>query len=253
MNYVCDVCTYETNDKCNFNKHVTTKRHKKLVDVNNTSLTDNSQNIKTIELNCTCEYCNKKYSNINNLKKHIKTCSKKRIIEKQHQIELQHLKELHNKDILHLTEMIKQKDEIINVLNAKINTECLVLKRRQNDEDFVENLLIEHKNNSLHIYLGNHIIKKEDTCTQLTSFIGEILTNKLDLDTLNHTISSVITYVEKLVKTYIDNFDIMTKLYIPAEAKKKMLKINYASRILQNIEDKVLYNDISKYIASHFL
>lgn len=38
---------------------------------------------------------------------------------------------------------------------------------------------------------------------------------------------------------------------MPHEAENKMFKLKYATDILKSIEDKVLHEDILKYIASH--
>lgn len=321
MIYSCAVCNYETDDKCNFNRHLNSKKH-----------TDNKMSKSNLKINSiskpelTCDFCNKKYTNIGSLSKHIKICGEKDVIEKRHsekldhvnqlhmieiakyEKELQHLKDLYDKEILHQTEIIKQKDETINVLNTEVahlkliinNAGSIIknsmsalsyamkhykdapaietikdysaLKYNQNDTEFIENLLVEYKNKLLPTYLGNFIVKnykKNDPMKQsiwnsdtnrLTYVIKEIINNtktdwqidKKGIKTTNYIITPLLNYIEELLRSYVDNFDMSYNLYIPYEAEKKMLKLKYSTDILQSIEDKVLHDEVLKYIASHF-
>jgi len=323
--YSCSICNYDTNDKCNFNRHTNSKKHadKKILKSN---LKINS----VLKPELLCNFCNKKYANMGSLEKHTKICGEKVIIEKQHsdqlnilknahvkelehikqlyENELQYLKELHEKDTLCQTEILKQKDETINVLNTEVNHLKLLinnagsiikssvsalsyamkhykdapaletikdysaLKYNQSDTEFIENLLVEYKNKLLPTYLGNFIIKiykKDDPLKQsiwnsdtnrLTYVIKEILNNnktdwqidKKGIKTTNYIIVPILTYIEGLLRSYIENFDMTYNLYVPHEAEKKMLKLKYSTDILQSIEDKVLHDDVLKYIASHF-
>jgi len=58
---ICDVCNYKTNIKSNFNKHITTVLHKRLVKIQ----TDNQQFI--------CKYCDYFTTRKNDYDKHVKT------------------------------------------------------------------------------------------------------------------------------------------------------------------------------------
>ena len=146
------------------------------------------------------------------------------------------------------------------------------LKYNQNDTEFIENLLIEYKNKLLPVYLGNFIIKtykKDDPSKQsiwnsdtnrLTYVIKEILNNnktdwqidKKGIKTTKYIILPVMDHIEELLRSYIEGFDMTYNLYAPNEAERKMLKLKYSTDILQSIENKVLHDEVLKYIASHF-
>lgn len=60
-NYVCDKCNYSTTKKCDFNKHLLTRKH-------NLDSSCNGNNV--------CESCKKSYSSYSNLWKHRRICKK---------------------------------------------------------------------------------------------------------------------------------------------------------------------------------
>jgi hypothetical protein len=67
--YFCETCGTKTNNKKDYDKHITTLKHKKLTSVN-TELTENSQNL------CfECQICKKEYKSRVGLWKHKKICN----------------------------------------------------------------------------------------------------------------------------------------------------------------------------------
>lgn len=146
------------------------------------------------------------------------------------------------------------------------------LKYEQNDTEFIENLIIEYKNKRLPAHLGDFIIKtyKKDDPTQqsiwnsdtnrLTYMLKEIINNnqtdwKIDkkgIKTTKYIIEPLLKHIDELLRAYIDGFDMECNLYAPNEAERKMLKLKYTTDILTNIEDKILHDEVLKYISSHF-
>ena len=102
VNYNCDICDYITKRQYNYNKHLKTKKHltneKNYEEENNKILLQNHkipQNTTFSPHNTTknkdhknkklfnCEYCNKDYSRIDSMNRHIeKNCKKKQELDK---------------------------------------------------------------------------------------------------------------------------------------------------------------------------
>ena len=142
----------------------------------------------------------------------------------------------------------------------------------QDNIEFVENLIHESDHNKLHTYIGDFIIKtykKEDPTKQsiwnsdtsrLTYLIREIMTNnkvdwKIDkkgIKTVKFIIMPILEYIDQQVRDYVENFDIDYHSDSVRIAENKMMKLKSATEIIKNIEDKVLSEEILKYIAPHF-
>ena len=199
MNFKCEICSYSARDKCDYNKHLNTKKHKeKVIDVQKindmTPKVISNDSVKFI-----CNFCNMKFTKSCNLSRHIKACLKKNELiisfEKQ---------ELINK-LTEQNKLIDQKDEMINVLKSEVahlksivnntgsiiktsvSTMAYVIKNykdapalepikdysaihyEQDNTEFVENLIYEYNNNKLYMYISDFIIKtykKDDPSKQ---------------------------------------------------------------------------------------
>ena len=142
----------------------------------------------------------------------------------------------------------------------------------QDNVEFVDNLIYETNHNKLHIYIGDFIIKtykkgnpeqqsiwNSDT-SRLTYLIREIIANnkvdwridKKGIKTTKYIIDPILEYIDAQIRDYIENFDVDYTNDLAREAERKMMKLKSATDILKNIEDKVLGDEILKYIAPHF-
>lgn len=292
--YHCKICNYNTPDKCNYQKHTNTKKHKDKIQELTDLLAEYQNPIQTIEENVfKCPYCNNHYANSGNLSRHKTLCAEKQqLIDKiNNQAELLKQKE---ETIVILTDEVKYLQLLLENAGSLIKTsvhaisyamahyknapvletlkDCSVLKYNQTDTDFIENLVVEYKNKLLPSYLGDFIIKtyKKDDPTQqsiwnsdtnrLTYIVKELINttntdwqvDKKGIKITKYIIEPMLTYIENLIRSYIENFDTHTNLYKPKEAEYKMMKLKYATDIIKIIEDRVLHDDILKYISSHF-
>jgi|688.fasta_scaffold258254_1 hypothetical protein len=197
MNYKCKYCNYESYDKFNYKKHLTTKKHKEKV---NECLIESPLNPCRIQIESMvlkehiCQYCNRYYSTASNLSKHINNCKNKDLLID----EINRLKtQLAIKDekINDLCNMSSQKDDMISVLKSEVahlksivnNTSSIVktsvstmayviknfkdapaletmidysaLHYEQNTNQFVEELIYHYEHSRLDEYIGNFIIK----------------------------------------------------------------------------------------------
>ena len=50
MKYKCECCNYSTEDKSNFNKHITSRKHKLVESKSGPSLVENYQSVNLVEL-----------------------------------------------------------------------------------------------------------------------------------------------------------------------------------------------------------
>ena len=106
LKYNCNLCNYYTNSQGNYNKHISTNKHKKQVKNKNVDSKNgiiyskngiiNSKN--GID-NYNCKHCTKKYSAKYNLNKHMKKCKEKikyadvqKILDEKEQLEKDKLK-----------------------------------------------------------------------------------------------------------------------------------------------------------------
>ena len=141
----------------------------------------------------------------------------------------------------------------------------------QDNTEFIENLIYEHNNNKLHIYISDFIIKTYKTddptkrsfwnsdTSRLTYLIREIITNnkvdwrvdKKGIKITKFVIEPILEYIENLVREYVQNFKV-NRNHSAKEAEKIMMKMKSGNDILNSIETKILSEEILKYITPHF-
>nr|QKF94891.1 zinc finger C2H2-type protein [Fadolivirus 2] len=137
------------------------------------------------------------------------------------------------------------------------------------DLEFVDQLILEHRHKTLTAYIGDMIAKvykKEDPKQQsiwnsdtsrLTYIIREIMHNqnldwrvdKKGLKTSKYLIEPVLDYIEECIVKYMKKTKAASRTDSTSQAVKIMNNFTDANQILQMIEDKVLEEDILKYLA----
>jgi len=267
-NYVCVFCDKQYSTAGNLAKHKKTCNDKEILETNYKE-----------ELS--------KLKNINN----------ELIIKLNEQINISHQKD----------ETILQKDETISVLKSEVthlkmivnnsgsmiktslSTMAYVLKHykdapvlespkdysaihyEQDNTEFIENLIYEHNNNKLHVYISDFIIKTYKTddpskqsfwnsdTSRLTYLIREIIANnkvdwrvdKKGIKITKFVIEPILEYIENLVRDYVQNFKV-NRNHSAKEAERIMMKMKSGNDILSSIETKILSEEILKYITPHF-
>jgi len=147
-----------------------------------------------------------------------------------------------------------------------------MLNYDQPDDEFVEELGSKFKHKLLGEYIAEFIVKnykKTDPAKQslwnsdtsrLTYIIRDIVTkkkvdwkvDKKGVNTTKYVIEPLIDHIEKMVREYIQNYDIDYEMFTGREAEKKMMKLKYVTDVLRAIEDKTLHDDVLRCIAPHF-
>ena len=145
------------------------------------------------------------------------------------------------------------------------------IRYEQDNTEFVENLIYEHNNNKLHIYISDFIIKtykKDDPTKQslwnsdtsrLTYLIREIITNnkvdwkvdKKGIKTTKFIIEPILQYIDNQVRNYVQSYEVDHRISAK-EAERQMMKLKSGMEIIKNIETKILSEEILKYITPHF-
>ncbi len=115
--FLCNLCDYSTCKKCNFDKHVSTRKHELMVSLE-TMETKKEQ--KVAQLN-ECEKCKKKYNTRSGLWKHVKICD---YIPEPHDLSSEDCQNMElnikiiNKDELVL-KLIKDNSEMMKIIKGQ--------------------------------------------------------------------------------------------------------------------------------------
>jgi len=154
----------------------------------------------------------------------------------------------------------------------KLKDYSYIKDREDEDDEFdlMETLIYKYNNQILHEYLGNIIVdayKKQDPTkqsiwnsdtTRLTYVIRELIDKKPDwsvdkkgIKTTKYIITPLLEFVERQASIYLDEIP-----QILIECPEKLITLNdntrSASEIIANIYNKMLANQVLKYIAPHF-
>jgi len=204
--FICDFCNYKTENKSNFNRHIKSKKHVKIVSsINKSNFPQISSisggkwrkkttNQKNDDEKMRCKYCGRKFSRNDNLQRHFGICKIKKKQDDELKIKMLIIEE---KDKI----IIEEKDKMINVLEKELKfnknisigagmimtktlkylesrypdapvlekINLLSIEGIENEINFVENLIIYQKRKTLAIQLGDIIYeqyKKDDTTEQ---------------------------------------------------------------------------------------
>ena len=76
--------------------------------------------------------------------------------------------------------------------------------------------------------------------------------DKHGIKTTKYIIEPIIEYIEPLVRKFIQNHNVNYRKLRAIDAEIEVGKLKTATKILQDIDDKILSADILKYIAPYF-
>lgn len=279
--FKCTECDYQTQRKNNLDRHINI-----------------NHNINTInQTQFTCSYCNISFTKLCYLSRHKNKCMDKNKVIYEYEQKIDELNKLLiakddminslKSEVTHLKLIV---DNAGSMIKSSMSTMTYVIKTfkdapaleavkdyslmhdDQGSTEFVETLISEYNHKTLHIYLGDFIIKthkKEDPSKQsiwnsdtsrLTYIIREIIShNKTDwtidkkgIKIVKYIITPMLEYIDPLIRIYIESFSTNYKKCSMKEIHIKTSKLRAATEILQLIEDRILSDDIIKYITPHF-
>ena len=265
MTYQCIECDYQSNNKSNYNKHLSTEYHKKkqnpLYEINNN------------HKNFICEYCEKSFTKSCNLTRHKATCKQKEIkSELEQALKIQKM-ELTIEFLKEENKLLKENRPINKIYNISIknylqqnyyNAPHLielknpVIEHEQEERTLIQALVHSQNNNFIDKFLGTYIIKnykKEDLAKQSVwtsdmarlNFLVKELVSDNKSEWINdrkgdkvkkYIVNPLLNYVNKECENFID-------LHQKKESKRKK-KMEDRTRPFddKNIEEQsqFLYN-----------
>jgi hypothetical protein len=304
MKFNCKICNYETDILSNFNRHTKSVSHNKLLNLStqSTDLSIDYAEQLVMTHKYVCEYCFNIFSCKQTLSRHRLHRCKKTINNKNNT----KIDEMAN-TIAHLNDRIDSMNKLLleyvketrgnysnnknsnnHIYNISIKNylqqnypnaphlegiqEPEKIKFDQEYDEFIDALVYNYNEKTLHKYIGDFIIKcykKDDPADQslwssdisrLTYIIKELLANNKSI--WNHDykgikikeyiICPILIYIKKYTTEYwMNNLDNLKKLDL--EHLNKLNKIyNSIHSIKKEIDNDTLSTDIVKYIAPFF-
>ena len=208
MRYFCKKCCYKTEIKCNFNKHLKTKKH----------LNKNNKFI--------CE-CGKKYKYNSGLSKHKKKCVLKNKLEamKNEIVCLKDKNRIMENNTYKILEVIKQSSENNNELIHEVKK---IKEKNNNNQSIIQNTQnIQNQNNTINktqnISINVFLNERCKNAMNLTDFVEKLQVTFEDLIYTGET-----NYVEGISRILIKNLNKLNKLERPihcSDVKRKVLYI----------------------------
>jgi hypothetical protein len=157
--FCCSICDYNTSRKSSFVKHLTTYKHIKFTNVNN-SLTKSCETEPVF----TCSKCNKNYKSRVGLWKHNKVCNTTNVINEQNDV---------NENIINTNKIFELTQEtIINILKQNSDFQQMLLEQNKT--------IIElSKNNSI---TNNTTTNSHNKTFNLNMFLNETCKNAMNIN-----------------------------------------------------------------------
>jgi hypothetical protein len=136
-NYICEICDFICYKKSNYEKHLSTRKHKILTNPNNLGIEVNEKKI-------ICNKCNKNYKHASTLSAHKKKC----IIKKEDEnIIVDNNLTSNSSEVVHLTNLVMK---LINTSEE--------IQKKQNE---IQQQILDIQKQNLKMILNNNIIYNE--------------------------------------------------------------------------------------------
>ena len=154
VNYQCANCLKEFNKKSNYTSHLNRKYSCKKIEIESLKYSKDGSSIpkeEYIEINNTCNYCNRTYSTISNLNKHLKSCKEKDKEELKEELLSLLIKEqdkIKDEQNLYLKHKIELLQEQLKIKNKTINSHNNI---NSNNNNQTINILAYNKTDMSHI------------------------------------------------------------------------------------------------------
>jgi hypothetical protein len=226
--HICIKCDYNTSSLKDYNKHLTTAKHKRLINANNISqkVSDKCQNYE-------CD-CGKSYKHMSSLCKHKKTCDLK---FKPEQIQI-------NKDITPelIIEIIKQNKELQQTLIEQNKTIIELANKAGSNTNYINSN--NNKTFNLQVFLN-------ETCKDainLTDFVNQIQLSVSDLEE-----TGKLGYAEGISKVFIKNLNDIDFTQRPihcSDSKREILYIKDDNQWNKDDESKTHLTKAIKQVAN---
>ena len=201
MKYTCIICNYSSKIKCNYQKHLKTKKHIK-----------NSKKKVSVKY-FSCE-CGKTYKYHSGLWRHNKIC---KVNNKINMLENKIIKIENNTNIL-TTELIKS-----NKNNTDIINEVKKLKETKKQNQTITQNITNNQHNTQNISINVFLNEHCQNAMSLTDFVEKLQVTFEDLKYTGET-----NYVEGISRILIKNLNKLSKVERPihcSDVKRKVLYI----------------------------
>jgi len=219
--YSCDSCNIKTNNKKDFEKHITTLKHMKLTKVNKMETTFSPNNIVS------CKNCNKVYKSRVGLWKHSKICV-----------------ELEKKPIDSID--LKDKDSLILQLlqqNGELQKSLIELSK--------EKSITNNTHNNSHNKTFNLNFFLNETCKDALNIQDFVSSIKLSLEDLEHTGRQ--GYIEGISNIILKKLKGLEQYKRPihcSDLKREILYIKNENQWIKECEEKPILTKAIKVIAN---
>ena len=193
--FCCEKCNYNTSSKKDFNKHLTTLKHKNRINDNKITKNNNS---------FICETCNKEYCYLSGLLRHKKKCnfiSNKKIIEIENTFDDNNTLDSSNNK-LELTN-----DLIMKILNDNQEMRNIIVKQQEQISELIPK--VGNNNNNTQNNKFNIQVFLNEQCKDAINMSDFIKSLHITIDQLDFTKQNGLA--QGLSKSIIDN---MSKLSI---------------------------------------
>ena len=238
--YICIFCKYQTDNKSNYNKHLSTKRHQ-----------NNIPHTKTKRSQHICEDCGKTYLYASGLWKHRQKCNSRSMITQEAPVVQS------DKDIIKL---IMEENAKLNAQNAKLYQDM----QKQNNKHHEDlQAIIPHVGNNNNNKKFNINIFLNETCKDAMNIKDFVENIKITLDDVVHASQKgVLDSSRKLILQGLQCMELTERPIHCTDIKRNIMYIKDAGlwnkdkqneelkNILQNISGKHM-KGINEWVAKN--
>ncbi len=230
MKFFCEICNYNTFRESQYNRHISTDKHKRLTMTN--------KKVPKSSMKFVCE-CGKEYVHASSLSKHKKNCKNEEIMEYEQQ-EPSETKTSNESMMKIFTKVLEDNQELKNMMLEQNDKMIEVVEKTKPSMTTHNNIINNNQKLSINMFLNNQCAG----ALNFTDFIDRIEVSQHDLEN-----NANMGFIDGITKIFMDNLKQLSVYERPihcTDLKREIMYIKDENTWQKEEDDKKLVNAIQE-------
>lgn len=231
VKFFCEICNYNTFRESQYNRHISTDKHKRLTMTN--------KKVPKGSVKFICE-CGKEYVHASSLSKHRKNCSKSEEHFEEEEQELPIVKNSNETMMKIFTKVLEDNQELKNMMLEQNDKMIEVVEKTKPSMTTNNNIINNNQKLSINMFLNDHCAG----ALNFTDFIDRIEVSQHDLEN-----NANMGFIDGITKIFMDNLKQLSVYERPihcTDSKREIMYIKDENTWQKEEDDKKLVNAIQE-------
>ena len=231
INFFCKICNYNTFRESQYNRHISTDKHKRLTVTN--------KKVPKSSMKYICE-CGKEYVHASSLSKHKRNCSKNDECFEEEEEEVPIMKNSNETMMKIFTKVLEDNKELKNMMLEQNDKMIEVVEKTKPSMTTNNNIINNNQKLSINMFLNNQCAG----ALNFTDFIDRIEVSQDDLEN-----NANMGFIDGITKIFMDNLKQLSVYERPihcTDSKREIMYIKDENTWQKEDDDNKLVNAIQE-------